>query len=68
MSSGPVHALILTKGENMDDESPDALTEMIDPVQVDLIRPKHRWGTTPYITTSFACDIVFQNFVFSHLY
>ncbi|XP_042566146.1 thioredoxin domain-containing protein 6 [Clupea harengus] len=42
MSSGPVHALILTKGENMDDESPDALTEMIDPVQVDLIRPKHR--------------------------
>ncbi|KAL2085637.1 hypothetical protein ACEWY4_018957 [Coilia grayii] len=42
MSSGPVHALILTKGEKMDDRSLSALTEMVDPVQVELIRPKVR--------------------------
>lgn len=42
MSSGPVHALILKKGENMDDGGSPALTEMIDPVQVDIIRPKNR--------------------------
>ncbi|XP_041923870.1 thioredoxin domain-containing protein 6-like [Alosa sapidissima] len=42
MSSGPVHALILKKGEHMDDGGPPALTEMIDPSQVDLIRPKNR--------------------------
>ncbi|XP_062377208.1 thioredoxin domain-containing protein 6-like [Sardina pilchardus] len=42
MSSGPVHALILKKGDSMDDGGPPALTEMIDPSHVDLIRPKNR--------------------------
>ncbi|XP_063063100.1 thioredoxin domain-containing protein 6-like [Engraulis encrasicolus] len=41
MCSGPVNALILTKRETGEESLP-ALTEMIDPGHVDLIKPKAR--------------------------
>uniref|UniRef100_A0A8C7RR76 Nucleoside diphosphate kinase-like domain-containing protein n=1 Tax=Oncorhynchus mykiss TaxID=8022 RepID=A0A8C7RR76_ONCMY len=44
MSSGPVHALIMSKGDEVGEGESHSLTAIIDPEHAELIQPKKRFG------------------------
>ncbi|CAB1349784.1 unnamed protein product [Coregonus sp. 'balchen'] len=55
MSSGPVHALILSKGDNVGKRESTSLTAIIHPEHAELIQPKKN------LQAQFAIDNVTIN-------